>query len=286
MGTRGRAVVRVRRRRRVRARDIRRGTRARARRARAREGRGTQSQRGTRERGKGRTTDDDDARTISNRPQTPTVPIPSHGRQVGEYPAWATTEPALVPVAINWTQGGNSVEVEGSFDNWQSRQTLHRSGNREFAIVMSLRPGVYQYKFIVDGQWKYAPEQPAMYDEMGNVNNVLEVQEYVPEILDSLDAFTAPPSPPASYDCALYTADDFAKDPPPLPPQLHLTLLNMPMVLDAPNLLPRPQHVVLNHTYCDGTKSANGVQVLGTTHRYRSKYITVVFLKAAPSSSL
>ena len=214
------------------------------------------------------------------------MPIPSHGRQGGEYPAWATTEPALVPVAINWTQGGNSVEVEGSFDNWQSRQTLHRSGNREFAIVMSLRPGVYQYKFIVDGQWKYAPEQPAMYDEMGNVNNVLEVQEYVPEILDSLDAFTAPPSPPASYDCAMYTADDFAKDPPPLPPQLHLTLLNMPMVLDAPNLLPRPQHVVLNHTYCDGTKSANGVQVLGTTHRYRSKYITVVYLKAAPSSSL
>lgn len=261
------------------------------RRARARGGRelargeGRRVSEGRGDAGKGRTTDDDDARTISNRPQTPTVPIPSHGRQGGEYPAWATTEPALVPVAINWTQGGNSVEVEGSFDNWQSRQTLHRSGNREFAIVMSLRPGVYQYKFIVDGQWKYAPDQPAMYDEMGNVNNVLEVQEYVPEILDSLDAFTAPPSPPASYDCALYTADDFAKDPPPLPPQLHMTLLNMPMVPDAPNLLPRPQHVVLNHTYCDGTKSANGVQVLGTTHRYRSKYITVVYLKAAPSSS-
>ena len=265
----------------------RRGTRD----ARAREevesSRGARDAESARDAGKGRTTDDDDddARTISNRPQTPTVPIPSHGRQGGEYPAWATTEPALVPVAINWTQGGNSVEVEGSFDNWQSRQTLHRSGNREFAIVMSLRPGVYQYKFIVDGQWKYAPDQPAMYDEMGNVNNVLEVQEYVPEILDSLDAFTAPPSPPASYDCALYTADDFAKDPPPLPPQLHMTLLNMPMVPDAPNLLPRPQHVVLNHTYCDGTKSANGVQVLGTTHRYRSKYITVVYLKAAPLSS-
>ena len=32
----------------------------------------------------------------------------------------------------------------------------------------------------MDGEWKYAPDQPAMYDEMGNVNNVLEVQEYVP----------------------------------------------------------------------------------------------------------
>ena len=71
----------------------------------------------------------------ANRPQTPTVPIPGGEGGGVNYPAWATTEPALVPVAINWTQGGNSVEVEGSFDNWQSRQTLHRSGNREFAIV-------------------------------------------------------------------------------------------------------------------------------------------------------
>lgn len=38
-----------------------------------------------------------------------------------------------------------------------------------------------------------------MYDEMGNVNNVLEVQEYVPEKLDSLSGFLPPPSPPSSY---------------------------------------------------------------------------------------
>jgi hypothetical protein len=41
---------------------------------------------------------------------------------------------------------------------------------------------VYQYKFIVDGEWKYAPELPAMRDEIGNVNNVLEVH---PSILSS-----------------------------------------------------------------------------------------------------
>ena len=35
-----------------------------------------------------------------------------------------------------------------------------------------------------------------MYDEMNNVNNVLEVQEYVPENLDSLSGFEPPPSPP------------------------------------------------------------------------------------------
>ena len=52
-----------------------------------------------------------------------------------------------------------------------------------------------QYKFIVDGDWKYAADQQAMYDEMGNVNNVLEVQENVPENLDSLHSFEPPPSP-------------------------------------------------------------------------------------------
>lgn len=57
-----------------------------------------------------------------------------------------------------------------------------------------------QYKFIVDGEWKYAPEQPAMYDERGNVNNVIEVQEYQPENLDNLSSFQAPSSPVSSYD--------------------------------------------------------------------------------------
>ena len=53
-----------------------------------------------------------------------------------------------------------------------------------------------QYKFIVDGEWRYAADQPAMYDDMNNVNNTLEVQEYVPENLDSLEGFEPPPSPP------------------------------------------------------------------------------------------
>ena len=192
---------------------------------------------------------------------------------------WPET-PTLVPVAISWTQGGSIVEVEGSFDNWQSRQALHRSGTREFAIVKMLPPGVYQYKFIVDGEWKYAPDQPAMYDEMGNVNNVLEVQEYIPEILDSLDSFLAPSSPTESYNNILFSPDDFAKDPPACPPHLHLTLLNMPQIPDAPNLLPRPQHVVLNHIYNDKIMTLAGTQVMGTTHRYRSKYVTVILCQA------
>lgn len=36
-----------------------------------------------------------------------------------------------------------------------------------------------------------------MFDEMGNVNNVIEVHEYVPENLDGLSGFEPPPSPPS-----------------------------------------------------------------------------------------
>ena len=64
-----------------------------------------------------------------------------------------------------------------------------------------LPPGVYQYKFIVDGIWRYAPDLPAAYDEMGNVNNITEVHNYVPENTESVVEFEAPPSPTSSYNC-------------------------------------------------------------------------------------
>lgn len=54
-----------------------------------------------------------------------------------------------------------------------------------------------QYKFIVDGDWKHDPNQRAMRDENGNVNNVIEVQEYVPENLENISGFDPPPSPSA-----------------------------------------------------------------------------------------
>lgn len=35
-----------------------------------------------------------------------------------------------------------------------------------------------------------------------------------------------------------------------MPPHLALTLLNVPPAPDAQAVLPRPQHVILNHIYC------------------------------------
>jgi 5'-AMP-activated protein kinase regulatory beta subunit len=142
--------------------------------------------------------------------------------------------------------------------------------------VKLLSPGVYQYKFIVDGQWRHDPNLPSMYDDMGNINNVMEVQEYVPENLTSLSGFEPPPSPPSSYDNPPPAPEDFQKEPPAMPPQLQLSLLNVPPALDAIAALPRPQHVVLNHVYLQRAAASTTAAVLGTTHRFRSKYVTTI----------
>ena len=189
-------------------------------------------------------------------------------------PGWPDAR-TLVPIVLVWSHGAESVEVEGSWDNWQSRLSLLKSG-KDFTIVKLLMPGVYQYKFIVDGQWKYAPDQAAIFDEMGNVNNIVEVQEHIPENIDGLSSFEAPPSPPSSYNNGRMVAEDFSKDPPLMPQHLNLTLLNMPMFVEAPTVLPRPQHVILNHVYEEANKSNRDSHVVGMTYRYKSKYVTTV----------
>lgn len=64
-----------------------------------------------------------------------------------------------------------------------------------------------------------------------------------------------------------------------MPPHLQLTLLNVPPAMDATATLPRPQHVILNHLYCQRTSHSVNAMVVGTTHRYKSKYITSVMYK-------
>ena len=53
-----------------------------------------------------------------------------------------------------------------------------------------------QYKFKVDGEWRYDPLAPLARDQEGNLNNVLELLD--PQLGYELPAdFDAPPSPVA-----------------------------------------------------------------------------------------
>ncbi len=69
-----------------------------------------------------------------------------------------------------------------------------------------------------------------------------------------------------------------ATHPPVLPPHLLQVILNKdtPVSCD-PNVLPEPNHVMLNHLYALSIK--DGVMVLSGTHRYRKKYVTTLLYK-------
>ncbi|BBN00004.1 5'-AMP-activated protein kinase, regulatory beta subunit [Marchantia polymorpha subsp. ruderalis] len=177
-----------------------------------------------------------------------------------------------IPTMIVWSHGGNNVAVEGSWDNWTTREPLQKAG-KDFTIVKILQSGVYQYRIILDKDWNYPHEV------LSKVNNVLDVQDYVPENLDSVAGFEPPQSPTSSYNDTFPTPEDFSKEPPILPSHLHLTLLNVPPLEETSGALPRPQHVTLNHLYVEKGKNLRSVLALGLTHRYRSKYVTVALYK-------
>ncbi|GKV01190.1 hypothetical protein SLEP1_g13765 [Rubroshorea leprosula] len=221
----------------------------------------------------------------------PQVPVPPLHRGDGGSPfynqvrrheshgaAAATANPSErgIPVIVTWNYGGNDVSVEGSWDNWTSRKALQRSG-KDHSILLVLPSGMYHYKFIVDGEWKYVPDLPFVADEAGHVCNLLDVNEYVPENLDSVAEFEAPSSPESAYSQAFPTEEDYAKEPHIVPPQLHLTVLDMDNQDEASSS--KPQHVVLNHLFIEKGWATQSVVALGLTHRFQSKYVTVVLYK-------
>ena len=67
-------------------------------------------------------------------------------------------EAQLVPTVLQWSMGGGSVYVTGSFNHWGERIPLRRSGG-DHVVCLNLLPGTYQYKFIVDNEWRYASDQ-------------------------------------------------------------------------------------------------------------------------------
>jgi 5'-AMP-activated protein kinase regulatory beta subunit len=63
-----------------------------------------------------------------------------------------------VPVAFRWHHGASrEVYVVGSFSNWQTKIRLTREPVGDaYATVVQIVPGIHQYKFIVDGEWRCA----------------------------------------------------------------------------------------------------------------------------------
>jgi hypothetical protein len=69
------------------------------------------------------------------------------------------------------------VAVAGTFNGWNQSQYLFERVGDEWICRISLPPGTYQYKFIVDGNWLVDPLNPiVVHDERDIENSKLVVQ--------------------------------------------------------------------------------------------------------------
>ena len=51
----------------------------------------------------------------------------------------------------------------------------YSNGDYYYAIVLALSQGWHEYKFVVDGVWCTEPNSPTIRNNMGTLNNIIEV---------------------------------------------------------------------------------------------------------------
>ncbi|KAM7539481.1 hypothetical protein Aperf_G00000051408 [Anoplocephala perfoliata] len=231
------------------------------------------------------------------------------------------TEPRkLLPTVFRWNGGGHEIYVSGTFDNWQKKIPMARRKSGHVVIV-DCPPGRHEYKFFIDGAWYHDPTKPMVDNEYGTRNNVVEVKESDFNFLNALEQDIANSkhksdstgassdnesrTPPGDYGCFIPETpkdvyahrDSFflqkrhsqpppgigsITQPPQLPPQLLQGILNKDIGIHCdPNLLPPPNHVMVNHLYALSIK--DGVIVLSVITRYRQKFVSTLFYKPIPN---
>lgn len=186
-----------------------------------------------------------------------------------------------VPTVFKWEHGGKNVFIAGTFNNWE-KTPMHRSGN-DFSYIQNISKGKHVFKFIVDDSWRCAPDLPSITDSEGRMNNFIDVFDFQP--YDGDDKYFEKSKEQklgdSEFQQHIPDLDDYTKEPPSLPPHLRHIILNKPPPAADQMSLPVPHHVSLNHLYCTAIK--DNMMVLGSTHRYKEKFCTVVFFAMMPS---
>ncbi|XP_026192851.1 uncharacterized protein LOC113147221 [Cyclospora cayetanensis] len=212
-----------------------------------------------------------------------------YGRGAGEA-RQLNEDNDLIPCVFTWTHGGHVVYLTGSFNNWsvENKFRLNRSGH-EFSYIQNLRRGVHYYKFIVDDQWRYAPDQQTQTDEHGNINNVLDISGF--RHLQFKTVSEAEQARNAPYHQCVPEPSEYASDAPPIP-----TLLTKCAVatVEPPPRSCFPVHCLSNHLFHDShAPHIFGPQIscVASTQRWRidnnkpttgQRYATYIYLTVNP----
>lgn len=81
-------------------------------------------------------------------------------------------------VPLFWIGMAESVQVMGTFDGWSQGEHLspeYTGSFTKFSTTLMLRPGRYEIKFLVDGEWHLSPEYPTVGEGLME-NNLLIVE--------------------------------------------------------------------------------------------------------------
>ena len=77
----------------------------------------------------------------------------------------------------------NYVKVAGTWNNWKPQNLIYKQQDDTWMLSLNLKPGTYQYKYIIDGDWIHDPSKRWIEDDKGNVNNVIVVESLLDIVL-------------------------------------------------------------------------------------------------------
>jgi hypothetical protein len=111
-----------------------------------------------------------------------TRPSPAETETIEEKPSLLllercpSPEKLAVPISI-FEPNAQTVLLAGSFNDWQPEaMPLNREGEGHWSIELMLKPGRYEYRFVVDGEWRDDPlARRYAANPFGGVNSVVEV---------------------------------------------------------------------------------------------------------------
>jgi len=89
--------------------------------------------------------------------------------------------PQIVPGGVKYSYrdpAAACIAVVGSFNHWDpaSNRLIGPDASGIWTVVVSLPPGRYEYRFVVnDTTWVLDPAAPAVDDGLGGSNSVIEV---------------------------------------------------------------------------------------------------------------
>ena len=211
---------------------------------------------------------------------------------------------------VRRVHGGEDVYVCGSFNSWQGKIQMGREPDGDFHLILSLAPGKHMIRYVVDGRWDVDKDGNVVVDQLTNTPyNIVTVQRPVFEYqlgnyADSDDDDVDERKNRTEYARTAPRVEDYVTNPVKLPPQLTTIILQEGTEGRAVEgggvggagggggqLLPVPQHVVLNHLYLLPSVDSE-LLITGITQRFKPnshtkithKFVTTVFYQPKPTA--